>query len=149
MILGGATVLVAAMALIGCGGDANPADAFLGTWKYDQSAGTATCSVDGNLRTFDLTGAHKVLREGVSSDLVDTSNCDYRFDVKDKVATQQGSQLCDLGNGDSETGSTSTLTLTSATTMEEVQSANDSLVSSNLGTCTVNLTAHLVRISKD
>src|SRR4051812_48896482 len=80
---------VAALALVGCGGSSNgELDQFLGTWVYELSSGSVTCTA-GQAGTFDLNGVHKLLESGATSDLVDLSNCDYKYDVKGKVATLQ------------------------------------------------------------
>ena len=150
-ILGGATFVATAMAiaLAGCDSGTPSIDEFAGVWKYTESAGSATCSADSQLRTFNFKGLHKTLGRGVTSDLVDLSNCDYKFDVKDKVATIQPSQLCDLGDGDSETVTAITLTLNGPTDMEETMMVVDNLASTGLGTCNVTETGRLQKISKD
>jgi hypothetical protein len=144
LVSAGAACMVA---MAGCGNDAAPSAEFIGVWKYDQSAAPASCTVAG-AQSLNLLGAHKELRDGAISDLVEVG-CDYRFDIRDKVATLQANQTCDLGGGDTETMVSSTLTLTSATTMEEVTMATDNLFSGGFGVCTLQITGHLVRISKD
>ena len=111
-----------ALAAIGCGDDGNGLAEFEGTWKYIQSPAQFSCPGDPvQTGTF---GTMKDWRQGVKSPLVDFStNCNYRFDVKGKVASIQKSQTCDFfdNNGDpaSEAPNSWVFTLTSATTAEE------------------------------
>jgi hypothetical protein len=150
----GAIVVLAGAATValGCGSNDSTGNAkidqFAGVWKYTESAGTATCSADGQLRTFDFVGSHKTIAPGSMSDLVDLSiGCDYRYNVKDKVATILPNQICDLGQGDSETSAAITWTLTSATVMEETMTAIDNIVSAALGTCNVSEQGRLTKIA--
>jgi hypothetical protein len=139
-----------AAATLGCGGSSDNLAEFVGTWKYGASAVTFACPGQadspislGNLKAFHL---------GIKSDLVDLSSiCDYRFDVKDKVASIQQGQSCafDDGNGGTATESPTswTFTLNSATTSEETLTTATTFIDGTI--CTISGTSHLDKISKD
>ena len=136
---------------LGCGGDnaAGVAD-YLGTWTYTQQQATETCPGQSPI-SIDL-GTTKDLREGVKSDLVDVSTiCNYRFDIKDKIASIQSGQSCSFNDGTGgtavETPSSWTFTLTSATTAAEKFTAVDTL--SNSTACSFDGIATLERLTKN
>jgi len=149
MLLLGSFVGLAGAGL-GCGGnDASGVSDYVGTWSYTQQQATESCPGQSDL-SINL-GTTKDLREGVKSDLVDTSTiCNYRFDIKDKIASVQSGQSCSFNDGSgtaTETPSSWTFTLTSATTAEEKFTAVDTLSSGTV--CSFTGVAHLERLTKD
>ncbi len=129
-VLGVASCLLAVSATaVGCGGDGNDLQQFVGTWTYTDSQATLSCT--GNPDVPLTLGSTKEWGAGVSSDLVDLSTeffdlgtkCLYAYDVKNKVATIQPSQTCNFSDGAGgsveEDPSSWTFTLTSATTADE------------------------------
>jgi hypothetical protein len=88
---------------------------------------------------------HKIWAEGITSDLVDlTDNCNYKFDVSNKVATIQPNQNCAFASGDSETPSSWRFSLLAASTAEEV--ATTTLDGT---TCLFTASSTLSKISKN
>jgi hypothetical protein len=155
-------LLSVAVAAAGCGGgdsnspgttDAHAAELaqFTGTWQYTQSMGTLSCP--GSADSSGLLGTTKQWDSGVTSDLVDmtpaildfTVQCFYTFDVNSKVATIQPGQSCGITDGAgtqvaTETPTSWTFTLTSATTADEV-------LTTSIPPCTLSGMATLKKIA--
>jgi hypothetical protein len=163
-------VAVAALAAIGagCGSSGggtstDPADDFAGTWRYDKVQSVLQC------QNADPTNQppepNKTLARGVSATLVDLSPspllpgvfCDFGFDVSNGIATAQPNQTCPLTMLDSLTIDVGTdnsplwtITLNSPTTASEiVQATAHFQIAGQPSTCSWNLVANLIRISKD
>ena len=153
MILGVVGLLGLALAAIGCGDDGDDLTQFVGTWKYSSSTARFTCT-DGTDISGPLTSSMKHWGGGVTSDLVDlTTDCDYRFDVKNKQANIQKPQTCMFDDG-SNTGSQATesptswlFTLLSATTAEEKLETVTTFVDGVA--CTLTAGSMLDKISTD
>lgn len=150
-LLGALVGLTGAVAALGCGGSngAGVPD-YIGTWSYTQQQGTLSCP--GQMDASVTLGTTKDLREGVTSDIVDVSSiCNYRFDIKDKVAAIQSGQTCNFDDGAggtvTEVPSNWTFTLTSATTAEEKFTTVATL--SDLTMCSFSGLATLKRLTKD
>jgi hypothetical protein len=164
-------VLLLALAAVGAGcGDSNsgttadPADAFAGTWLYNEVQSVVQCP--GAALTNAPPDPNKTFAHGVSSALVDLSQspllsgvfCDFAFDVDSSgtTATARADQTCSLTSLDSVSidksmgASLWTFTLTSATTAEEVVQATAHFqITGQVESCSWNLAAHLTRVSKD
>jgi hypothetical protein len=150
VVIGLLGLVVSAGATLGCGGDGDNLAEFVGTWKY--TAGDVTFACPGQADSAISLGNLKAFHLGIKSDLVDlSSNCGYRFDVKDKVASIQQGQTCafDDGNGGTATESPTswTFTLNSATTSEETLTTATTFIDGTV--CTISGTSHLEKISKD
>jgi hypothetical protein len=120
--------LLGTVALGGCGGDAttvDPADAFVGTWHYDQSTGAITCPNSDPVDEAPI--GNKTFGVGVSAPLVDLTPspvdpatfCNTDFDISGPVATARTDASCTITGGDIVTVDAWTFSLTSATTAEE------------------------------
>lgn len=162
------TALVAcAVALAGvggCGGTAaDPADAFVGTWQYDQSTGAINCP---NSAPIDETPiGNKTFGFGVSAPLVDLTPspvdsmtiCNTGFDISGPVATARTDVGCTITGGDVVTIDSWTFSLTSATTAEEkaattlhiTMPAVAPATTPTTSTCAYTSMAVLTRVAKD
>ncbi len=156
------SLLIASVAAAGCGGgssnnnsstDAHAAELaqFTGTWQYTQSMGTLSCP--GSADSSGLLGTTKQWDSGVTSDLVDMSpaildftvQCFYTFAVNDKIATIMPGQSCGITDGAgtqvaTETPTSWTFTLTSATTADE-------MLATSIPPCTLTGIATLKKIA--
>ncbi|HVU52840.1 MAG TPA: hypothetical protein VHL80_19295 [Polyangia bacterium] len=165
-----AAVALALSALgAGCGdsngGTSDPADAFVGTWSYNEVQSVLQCPNAAPVN--QLPDPNKTFARGVSSALVDLSQspllsgvfCNFQFDIDGSgtVATARTGQTCALTSLDSvsiddTTAGTSlwTFTLNSATTAEEiVQATAHFQITGTIQSCSWNLLAHLTRVSKE
>lgn len=149
----------------GNGSSTGPADAFVGTWYYNQVQSVLQCP--GADPANQLPEPNKTFAHGASAALVDLSPspllpgvfCDFGFDVDSTgaVATARGGQTCALTTLDSlsidtTTDGTSlwTFTLNSSTTAEEVVQATAHFqIAGQVESCYWKLAAHLTRVSKD
>ena len=130
-------------AMQGCGDDGDDLSLFVGTWQYTQSAGAFTCT--GSTPTDFTFSGRKIWGAGVTSDLVDlTDNCNYKFDVKGKVATIQAMQSCTFSDGSAEIPSSWRFSLLSPTTAEEVTATSLDGTS-----CSLNVSSQLTKLSKN
>lgn len=85
--------LALALVLGGCGGAADEAAPFLGTWQVVAGTLTLNCS-NGGGGSSPITSP-LTIAAGVASDLVVTDDaCIKRFDVNGHVATAQAGQRC-------------------------------------------------------
>jgi hypothetical protein len=143
---------------------ADPADDFVGSWRYDQWTSVLQCP--NSTPNIQPPTPNKTLALGVTSAIVDLSQspllegvfCDFGFDVSFPVATLQPNQSCALTNLDTLTIDQQpgngpplwTFTLDSATTAEEIVQGTVHLMATGMPqTCSWNMAAHLTRISKD
>jgi hypothetical protein len=159
--------LLGAVALGGCGGDAttvDPADAFVGTWHYDQSTGAITCPPPtGPIDEAPL--GNMTFGVGVSAPLVDLTPspvdpatfCNLNFDISGAVATARTDATCTITGGDTVTVDSWTFSLTSATTAEEKASVSihstvapiPPATTSTTTVCQYTSMALLTRVAKD
>jgi hypothetical protein len=163
--LGLPTVAVALGALAGCA--APPLEStnqYLGTWHYDQAAGTLECP-DGN-KIDETPFGNQTLAPGIDAPLVDVTAspvdsdifCNFGFDIAGPVATARVGQTCKLTGGLEILEVDSwTFTLNSPTTAEEVAATTVHVTTpgTNVGDapttvdCTFGFTAHLAKVAKD
>jgi len=136
-------------AALGCGDDGSTLPQFVGTWKYTGSSIAFSCP---NQAPQAIPLTQKTWRLGAKSDLVDlSSNCAYKFDVNDKIATIQTGQTCafDDANGAPavESPTTWVFTLTSATSAVEQVTTVTTFVDGVM--CTIDGSAMLDKLTKD
>jgi hypothetical protein len=161
------TAAVLGVALGGCGdsASADPADAFVGTWQYDQSTGAITCPGSDPIDEAPI--GNKTFGLGVSAPLVDLTAspvdpatfCNTEFDISPSgaVATARTDASCTVTGGDTVTVDAWTFSLTSATTAEEKAAATIHITLSAVApattptttTCAFTSMALLTRVAKD
>jgi hypothetical protein len=159
-VLGGFSLAALALTLAGCGDSSqDPAEAFIGSWIYSSEAsGSAACP--GTDALGETPTGNKTFARGISYALVDLTPltldrnvvCDYGFDVAGTIATGVPGQGCALRGGDLFTLTSWTFKLLSATTAEELASAEISSTIPGQTTATIclyTMMAHLTRVSKD
>jgi len=139
-----------ALAAIGCGDDGSDLTEFVGTWKYDVSMARFSCP--GQTDQTGPLASMKHWGEGVKSNLVDLStDCNYRFDVKNKQATIQKDQTCMFDDGSGaqavEAPNSWVFTLNSAIRAEEKVETVTTFIDGVA--CTLTATSTLDKISKD
>ncbi|HEX4404343.1 MAG TPA: hypothetical protein VH560_05920 [Polyangia bacterium] len=165
--LAGAVAMLG-MALAGCGDstpttEVDPADAFVGTWHYDQSTGAINCPM-ADVIAASPTG-NKTFAPGATAALVDLTPspvdpmtiCNTYFDVAGPVATAHTDVGCTITGGDVVTIDAWTFSLTSATSAKEVASATLHITTAAVApattptttTCAFNSMALLTRVAKD
>jgi hypothetical protein len=140
-----------ALAAIGCGDDGADLTQFVGTWKYSTSMARFSCP--GQTDQTGPLASMKHWGEGVKSNLVDLStDCNYRFDVKNKVAAiQLPQQTCMFDDGSGaqavEAPNSWLFTLLSPTTAEEKVETVTTFIDGVA--CTLTAASTLDKISKD
>jgi hypothetical protein len=162
--LAGAVALLA-VALVGCGDSTStdPADAFVGTWHYDQSSGAITCPNSDPLDEAPI--GNETFGFGVSAPLVDLTPtpvdlatfCNTYFDISGAVATARTDASCTITGGDIVTVDSWTFSLTSATTAEEKAATTLHITlpavapatTPTTSTCAYTSMALLTRVAKD
>jgi len=161
------TVALLGVGLGGCGDttSADPADAFVGTWHYDQSTGAITCPLSDPIDEAPI--GNKTFGLGVSAPLVDLTPspvdpmtfCNTSFDISASgaVATARIDASCTITGGDTVTVDKWTFSLTSPTTAEEVAATTLHITSPavppattpTMSTCAFASMALLTRVAKD
>jgi hypothetical protein len=162
--LAGAAALLG-VALGGCGDSTStdPADAFVGTWHYDQSSGAITCPNSDPIDEAPI--GNKTFGLGVSAPLVDLTPspvdpatfCNTYFDISGAVATAHTDASCTITGGDIVTVDSWTFSLTSPTTAEEkaattlhiTMPAVPPATTPTTSTCAFASMAVLTRVAKD
>ena len=161
---------LAALALLGvvlggCGDTTtvDPADAFVGTWHYDQSTGAIMCPLADPIDEAPI--GNKTFGYGVEAPLVDLTAspvdpatfCNTYFDISGPVATARTDASCTITGGDIVTVDSWTFSLTSATTAKEVVAESLHITTAPVPpatmpmtkVCAFNSMALLTRVAKD
>jgi hypothetical protein len=161
------TVAALGAALGGCGDSTStdPADAFVGTWHYDQSTGSIVCPNSDPIDEAPI--GNKTFGLGVSAPLVDLTpspfdpatfcNTDFDISASGAVATARTDASCTVTGGDVVTIGAWTFSLTSATTAVEKAAATIHITMSPVApattpttsTCAFTSMAVLTRVAKD